>query len=113
MDVSIRHRYNHASTVVSPSGVVFGKPLCGNHIPAKGRDGQLHYRPFGGVIDDAISGNHQCVKLVNISDFFWNDMGMGQGCSIPRHHVVKGCYFNNCYYIAIKNDLPVHFEDAE
>lgn len=112
MDVSIISKINNKAALISPLGVIAGDLWCGNKIAAKGRDGQLIYRTFGGVIDDEAVACHQRVKLCHITHFYWNDVGAGEGYSIPRHHIVKGCFFNNKFYIAIRSDNPVHFKDG-
>ncbi len=111
MAVSIRHRYHYGSIAINEFGVVCGDALTGNKIPALMRDGEYLYRPFGGVIDeDSLMQNAKPVKLVNITGFWWNDLGMGSdGYEIPIDHAVKGYFLNDKYYLAIKNDKPLHW----
>lgn len=111
MSVSIRHRHNHANVLISAEKVISGGAVTGNTIPAMLKDGRLYYLPFGGVIDDdSVMKHAKAVKLVNVTGFWWNAMGMGNdGYEIPIGHAVKGYLLNNRYYIAIKNDKPLHW----
>lgn len=111
MSVSICHRHNYANVLINTENVISGCTVTGNTIPAMLKDGRLHYMPFGGVIDDdSIMKNAHAVKLVNVTGFWWNDMGAGRdGHTIPAGHAVKGYLLNDRYYIAIKNDKPLHW----
>ncbi len=111
MSVSIRHRYHHGNVIINTEKVVTGNTITGNTIPAMLLGGQYWYKPFGGVFDeDSVMKNAQVVKLVNITGFWWNDIGMGNdGYEIPLGHAVKGYLLNERYYIAIKDDRPLHW----
>jgi len=111
MSVSIRHRYNYANVLINTDKVISGGAVTGNTIPAVLKDGSLYYLPFGGVIDDdSVMKNAKAVKLVNVTGFWWNAMGMGRdGYEIPIGHAVKGYLLNDRYCIAIKNDKPLHW----
>lgn len=115
MRVSIRHRYNYGNVLMNTEKVISGDVVTGNTIPALLKNGQLLYKPFGGVIDDdSVMKNAQAVKLVNVTGFWWNDIGMGRdGYEIPIDHAVKGYLLNDRYYIAIKNDKPLHWPAAK
>ncbi|ELP5729276.1 hypothetical protein QTV44_002542 [Vibrio vulnificus] len=112
MSVSIRHRYHYGNVLINSQKVVSGDAMTGNKIPALKKDGSFLYLPFGGVIDDDVSNNKEMmvVKLLNITGFWWNDMAMGSGCyEIPIDHAVKGFCINGRYYLAIRNDKPIHW----
>lgn len=111
MSVSIRHRYHYGNVLINTQKVVAGDAVTGNTIPALKKDGSFLYLPFGGVIDDDANSSKELVvvKLVNITGFWWNDMAMGSDCyDIPLDHVVKGFCINGRYYLAIRDDKPIH-----
>ncbi|HFQ4951150.1 TPA: hypothetical protein ACGUO9_004191 [Vibrio vulnificus] len=114
MSVSIKHHYHYGNVYINENGVICGKALTGNTIPALRTNGDLRYLPFGGVIDDEFAKaceQYRPVKLLNISAFWWNDLGMGEdGYEIPLDHITKGYYFNDRYYLAILNDVPIHWQ---
>ncbi|USD35550.1 MULTISPECIES: hypothetical protein [Vibrio] len=112
MSVSIRHRYHYGNVLINDEKVITGDAITGNAIPALRKNGSLRYMPFGGVIDeDCVFGNAIPVKLVNLTCFWWNDIGMGSdGYEIPLNHAVKGYLFHGKYYVAIRNDQPLHWE---
>lgn len=110
MAVSIRHRYHYGNVLISDSKVIHGDALTSNTIPALLKNGEYCYKPFGGVIDDdSVMGSVQRVKLVNLTGFWWNDVGMGEGINIPVGHAVKGYVLDERYYVAIKDDKPLHW----
>ncbi len=110
MSVSIRHRYHYGNVIINQEKVVQGKAITGVTIPALLRNGEYCYKPFGGVIDDdSVMRQVQRVKLVNLTGFWWDDIGMSEGYEIPMGHAVKGYLFNDRYYVAIKDDQPMHW----
>ena len=111
MSVSIRYRHNNANVLMNTEKVITGNAVTSNTIPALLRGGSYCFKPFGGVIDeDSMMRTAQAVKLVNVTGFWWNDMGMGpDGYDIPLGHAVKGYFQNGRYYIAIRNDQPIHW----
>lgn len=115
MSVSIRHRYHYGNVLINTEKVISGDAVTGNTIPALNKDGSYCYRPFGGVIDeDSVMKQATAVKLVNVTGFWWNEIGMGSdGYDIPIGHAVKGYYLNDHFFIAIKNDKPLHWPIAQ
>lgn len=101
--VSIRHKYHYGNVTINPNGVITGKALTGNNIPAQLKDGSLHYRPFAGILDDDL-GLHQPVKLVNITAIWWDDSAAGNpDIVIPERHFLLGTFYNDSYYITLRN----------
>ncbi|PMM60669.1 hypothetical protein [Vibrio lentus] len=80
MSVSIRHRYHHGNVIINQSKVVIGSALTGVNIPASLKSGEYCYRPFGDCYD------------------------------IPLGHATKGYFLDGSYYVAIKDDRPIHWE---
>lgn len=110
MQVCIRHAYHYGNVLINTKGVVSKGTLTNNTIPALLADQSLHYKPFGGAIENAsVMPSVQAVKLVNITAFWWSDMPIGQGYEIPSGHAVKGFYMNGQYYIALKSGHPIHW----
>ncbi|EJG0999624.1 hypothetical protein C4G52_RS22200 [Vibrio parahaemolyticus] len=107
----IRHRYHYGSILINEHKAVAGEHVTGNTIPAKRKNGELAYEPYGGVCDYAFKGKMQKVKLVNIISFFWDDDGMTEEYAIPLNHVVLGFFMQGKYFIAIKDDKPIHWEE--
>ena len=111
MSVSIRHRYHHGNVIINQSKVVIGSALTGVNIPASLKSGEYCYRPFGGVIDDdSVMRSATRVKLMNITGFWWDDSGLGDCYDIPLGHATKGYFLDGSYYVAIKDDRPIHWE---
>lgn len=112
MSVSIRHHYHGGNVYINTKKVILGHAVTGVTIPALRCNGQYRYKPFGGILDDEYGSAKelQVVKLVNLTGFWWNDIAFGDdGIDIPVNHIVKGYYFNDRYYIAIKNDQLIHW----
>ncbi len=107
----IRHRHHYGSGLINEQKVIFGELITDNKIPAKRKNGEFQYEPYGGVCDHAFSGKMQKVKLANIISFYWDDNGMSEEYPIPLNHVVLGFYMNGKYFIAIKDDKPIHWEE--
>ncbi|MCG9785373.1 hypothetical protein L1D52_23990 [Vibrio brasiliensis] len=114
MSVSIRHRYHYGNVLINTKKVISGDCVTGNTIPALRKNGGYCYMPFGGVIDeDSVMRSAIAVKLVNVTGFWWNDIAMGSdGYEIPLGHAIKGYLMNNQYFIAIKDDKPLHWDIA-
>lgn len=108
MAVSIRHRFNYANVVINENKVVMGRAISHTSIPAKLKNGELLYKPFGGVMD--YQSECRRVKLVNIEKFWWNEDGFGDGIEIPNGHALLGFYDHDRFYIAIRDDKPIHWE---
>lgn len=77
-------------------------------IPAVKKTGQMVYHPFGGVCDHDYDGDKKPVRLYGISEFLW-DENEKEGYKIPPGHYVLGFFIGGRYYIAIKDDMPVHW----
>lgn len=114
MSVSIRHRYHGGNVLINTEKVINGNSVAitGNTIPALLRNGTYRYRPFGGVVDEeAMTKDDIRLKIVNVTALWWNDIGFGDDCyRIPANHYIKGYLINEKYYIAIKDDKPLHWE---
>ncbi len=110
MSTSIRHRYHGGNVYINTEKVITGNAITANNIPALTKSDRYRYHPYLGVIDDsAPPEGAEPVKLVNITGFWWNDIGMGSdGHEIPINSIVKGYYINGGYYIAIADDKPIH-----
>lgn len=111
MSVSIRHNHYYGNMIINQEKVVQGKAITGVTIPALLRSGEYCYKPFGGVIDDdSMMKQAQRVKLVNLTGFWWDGIEINEGYEIPMGHAVKGYLLNDRYYVAIKDDKPMHWQ---
>ncbi len=111
--VSIRHKYNDGNVTISEEGVLHGKALTHDTIPALLRNGDLFYAKFGGTMHDDLQ-LYNPVKLANITAFWWDNLGLGNpDIEIPQNHLVLGSYYNGMFYITLKNGEIRHWENAD
>lgn len=109
LNVAVRYRHNFTTILINPHGVVSGTAITGRKIPALLKDGEYAFREFGGAMD--FGAPYQRVKLIHLLTFYRNRDGFGSedAVFIPLDHYTLGYYFNERYYIALKDGDPIHW----
>ncbi|MDS1996472.1 hypothetical protein [Vibrio parahaemolyticus] len=74
--LTIRHRYHYGNVDINKDGVIDGKAITKNEIPALRKDGEYIYRPYKGSLDNVYLLHVQKVKLVNIVAFTHDELGI-------------------------------------
>ncbi len=110
-NVSIRYRHNDGNTVISAkTGVLTGKCITSNTIPGLLKNGERVFFPFAGAINKlSNTSNIQKVKLVGIISVWMNEFGFGEPYSIAINDCCLGYYLNDCFYLALEFNRPVHW----
>ncbi|HHI5019826.1 TPA: hypothetical protein ACP5VM_003935 [Vibrio parahaemolyticus] len=105
--LTIRHRYHYGNADINKDGVINGKAITKNEIPALRKNGEYIYRPYKGSLDNVYLLHVQKVKLVNIVAFTHDELGIFDWFHLPTDHYLVGVYRDGGYYVLTKNGQPI------
>jgi hypothetical protein len=95
-----------ANLVVAAKKLLHGKAVVDCEIPALLSNGRLEYKRYLGSLDNVALLNVQRVKLVNISAYTHDEVGLTGWIEIPNDYYVVGVYRDGGYYILTKSGQP-------
>lgn len=108
---SIRYRHNRNLATLIPTGLLYeSKIITGDTIPALLSNGERHFAPYRGSIDERNAGGLQRVKLVKIEMWSPDASGIGTWYDIPKNSYLVGVYLRGDYYLVLRHNRPIVHE---
>ncbi|ENI4487370.1 hypothetical protein ABXZ88_003242 [Vibrio fluvialis] len=113
MGISVKHYVGDQTIAINETKALDPTGQYSNSVGVLRQSEDLTYLPLGGVIDSEQAKKHRRIKIVNICEFFWDELAQSTPYSIPNGHITVGAFIDDKCYIAIADDKPVHYSPAK